>query len=97
MQKVNDALLMLLDLFNSHDLKLCIDYTGPIDYTFKCASHNSFTWIDHIFVFKPLLDNLVKVSVTDCSSNMSDHCILGFRASLSHIVNTPVSINPAVP
>ena len=94
----NDALLMLLDLFNSYDLKLCDDYyTGPIDYTFKCTSLNSFTWIDHIFVSKPLLDNLVKVSVIDCSSNMSDHCILGFKASLSHIVNTPVSINPAVP
>ena len=78
----NDALLMLLDLFNSYDLKLCYDYyNGRIDYTFKCASHNSFTWIDHIFVSKPLLDNLVKVSVIDCGSNMSDHCILGFKAS----------------
>ena len=28
---------------------------------------------------------------------MCDHCKLGFKASLSHIVNTPVSINPAVP
>ena len=30
----NDVLLMLLDLINSYDLKLCDDYyTGPIDYT----------------------------------------------------------------
>ena len=37
----NDAMLMLLDLFNSYDLKLFDDnYTGPIDYTLKCASHN---------------------------------------------------------
>ena len=28
---------------------------------------------------------------------MSDHCILGFKASLSHLVNTHVPINPAVP
>ena len=46
---------------------------------------------------KPLLDNLVKVSVIDCGSNLSDHCIPRFKASLSHIVNTPVPINPAVP
>ena len=59
----NDALLMLLDLYNSYDLKLCDDYyTGPIDYTFTCFNHNSLTWIDHIFVSKPLLDNLVSVS-----------------------------------
>ena len=77
---------------------MCHDYyTCPIDYTFKCASHNSFTWIDYVFVSKPLLDNLVKVSIIDCGSNMSDHCIMGFKASLCHIVNIPVSINPAVP
>ena len=89
---------MLLDLFNSYDLKLCDDYyTGPVEYTFKCASHNSFTCIDHIFVSKPLLDNLVKVSVIDYGSNLSDHCIFRFKASLSYILNTPVPINPAVP
>ena len=55
----NNILFMLLDLFNSYDLKLCDDYdTDPIDYTFKCVSHNSFIWIDHIFVPKPSLDNL---------------------------------------
>ena len=93
----DDALLMLLDLFNSYDFNLSDDYyTGTIDYTFKCVSHNSFTWIDHIFISKPLLENLVKVSVINCGSNLSDHCILGFKASLSHIVNTPLPINPAV-
>ena len=44
------------------------------------------------YLCKPLLHNLVKVSVLDCGSNVSDHCILGFKASLSHIVIVPVPI-----
>ena len=43
------------------------------------------------------MDNLAIVSVLDSESNMSDHCILGFKASLSHLVHVPVPINSAVP
>jgi exonuclease III len=76
----NNALLILIVLYTAYDLKLNDDYySGKIDYTFKCASRNVFTWIDNIFVSKPLLDKMLKVSVVDSGNNLSNHCILGFH------------------
>ena len=45
----------------------------------------------------PLLNNLAKVLVLNCGSNMSNHCILEFKASLSQLDNVHVPIKFAVP
>jgi endonuclease/exonuclease/phosphatase family metal-dependent hydrolase len=73
-----DGLIMLSDLLSQYGVKLCDSlYVGQLDYSFRCAARNVFTWIDHIFMSDGLFCNFVNMSIIDDGCNNSDHCIVG--------------------
>ena len=74
----HDGAVILGELFGLYDLMICDQfYSGPVNYTFRCAARNVFSWLDHVFVKTDWLRDMTEVTILDAGDNNSDHCIHG--------------------
>jgi hypothetical protein len=79
MQKfiTHSRLKVMRDLFNEISLTCCdhLD-ANNVGYTYKKESLGQYSFIDHVFVLKQNVTDVIEFAILDHGNNLSDHCAI---------------------